>query len=896
MQTGDSSKKRSFFWRHFNGIAMAAIVLIPTIYTTLFLGSMWDPYGNVDQLPVAVVNQDQSVDYEGKTLAVGDGLVEKLQDNQQLNFHFVDAGKAQEGLQDGSYYMTITIPSDFSENAATLMDENPKKMELQYRTNPGTNYIAMKMSESALAKIEKEVSASVTREYTETIFEQLGTVGDGMTEAADGASELQDGVLQLKDGNATMTDHLKLLSESTLTFVDGAKTLEDGVKTYTSGVSTVNDGAKTLSDGMNQLADGAGTLADGASALSDGSGTLSAGVDSYTDGVAAAFDGAQTLSGSSSQLKNGAASLSDGAAQLQQGSAALTTGLQTLSDSLSSSLSSDSMAQMEQLNAGLTQLQQGVDALNTTLQATELPDTSGLVQTLTASLTAMGTSAQDAGTQLQAMQTSLAAMTQTEAFQSLDPAYQQQLLDCFSAPMTSLATDISDIGTQVSTLSETLQSTDLSSSADAMTQLKTSVSTLAAGADQALPGAQQAIGTLSGGLQSVQQAVDRQLLPGAQRISAGLDQLADGSSTLESGVAAYTGGVSSLTNGLETLDANTSSLVGGAASLQRGAKTLEDSVPTLTGAVSQLQSGASQLSDGTAQLVANNSMLCDGAAQLTDGAGQIQDGASQLADGSVSLGDGLVQLSNGAITLESALSDGADEVNRIDVSDQTYDMFSAPVSSEETFETEVASNGNAMSAYMMSVGLWVAGLAFCVMLSPYHQKIRGKNPTRAWVLCLGKLWVLGIIQALLMILCLSLFNGFESEYLGKTIIIACLSSVAFLTLEYCVNFFFDIIGDFILLVFMVLQLSGCAGTYPLELSDRFYQILNPFMPFTYTVHGFRSGIASGQDITVDCIILAAIAVAFAGLLLIGFHVRAKRQQEEAETSVETTVSGAPVRA
>ena len=84
MRSSGSGKKQNFFWRHFNGIAMAAIVLIPTIYTTLFLGSMWDPYGNVDQLPVAVVNNDKSVDYEGKELAVGDELVDKLRENDQL--------------------------------------------------------------------------------------------------------------------------------------------------------------------------------------------------------------------------------------------------------------------------------------------------------------------------------------------------------------------------------------------------------------------------------------------------------------------------------------------------------------------------------------------------------------------------------------------------------------------------------------------------------------------------------------------------------------------------------------------------------------------------------------------------------------------------------------------
>ncbi|WP_294654295.1 YhgE/Pip domain-containing protein [uncultured Ruminococcus sp.] len=896
MRSSGSGKQQNFFWRHFNGIAMAAIVLIPTIYTTLFLGSMWDPYGNVDQLPVAVVNNDKSVDYEGKELAVGDELVDKLRENDQLDFHFVSADKAEKGIEDGTYYMVITIPENFSENASTLMDDEPQKMELQYVTNPGTNYIASKMSETALAKIQKEVSESVTKEYTETIFDQLGTIGSGMSDAADGALQIQDGVSDLKDGNTKITDNLKLLSDSSLTFVDGAKTLESGLKTYTDGVATVNSGAQTLSDGMDQLASGAGTLADGAVALSDGSGTLSNGVSSYTDGVSAAYSGAQTLDGSSSQLENGAASLTSGAAQLQQGSAQMTAGLQTLSDSLSGSLSAESLQQMQQLTAGLTQLQQGIDTLNTTLQNTSMPDTSALVQTLTASLTAIGTSAQDAGAQLQSLQSALTTMTQTEVFQSLDAASQQELLSCFSVPMSSLATDISDIGTQVTGLSKALEGTDLSSSASAMEQLKSSVSTLAAGADQALPGAQQAITSLSGGLQSVQSAVDAQLIPGSQALEAGLSQLADGSSTLEYGVSKYTGGVSSLTDGLQTLDSNTGTLVGGASSLNSGAQTLADSVPTLTNAVSQLQSGASQLADGTAQLAANNDTLNSGAAQLADGAGQIQDGASQLADGSVELGDGLVQLSNGAVTLQTSIADGADEVNSIDSTDKTYDMFSAPVMTNETYETTVPTNGNAMAAYMMSVGLWVSGLAFCVMLSPYHQKIGARKPGKAWLLTLGKLWALGLLQAVLMILCLSWINDFQPEYMGKTLIIACLASVAFLTLEYCVNFFLDIIGDFILLVFMVLQLSGCAGTYPLELSDKFYQVLNPFMPFTYTVHGFRSGIASGLDITTDCVVLAVIAVVFAGLLLVGFRKRAKKEQESEVEVSEKAVSGTPVQA
>ena len=127
-------------------LVVIAIIAIPFIYAGLFLKSMWDPYGSVDNLPVAVVNEDQTVMYEGKTLQVGENMVDELKDNDSLAFNFVDSETAETGLKNGTFYMVITIPEDFSANAATLMDDKPKKMELKYATNPGTNYIASKMS------------------------------------------------------------------------------------------------------------------------------------------------------------------------------------------------------------------------------------------------------------------------------------------------------------------------------------------------------------------------------------------------------------------------------------------------------------------------------------------------------------------------------------------------------------------------------------------------------------------------------------------------------------------------------------------------------------------------------------------------------------------------------
>ena len=135
---------------------------------------MWDPYGKLAELPVAVVNQDKAVTYNEETLAVGDSLVAGLEESDShWTFDFVSQEEAEAGLADGSYYMALTIPEDFSENATTLLDETPKQMELTYRTSAGRSYIASKLTASAANEIKDTISDEVTAIYAETVFDKL---------------------------------------------------------------------------------------------------------------------------------------------------------------------------------------------------------------------------------------------------------------------------------------------------------------------------------------------------------------------------------------------------------------------------------------------------------------------------------------------------------------------------------------------------------------------------------------------------------------------------------------------------------------------------------------------------------------------------------------------------
>lgn len=154
---------------------------------------MWDPYGDLEYLPVAVVNKDKPVTYQGKELAVGDTLAENLEENDSMAFNLVDEDVAMKGLKNGTYYMVITIPEDFSKNATTVMDEEPVQMKLEYTTNPGKNYISMKLGESAMKTIQSNITEQVTRTYTENVFDSLTDIESGFCDATDGTQDMLDG-------------------------------------------------------------------------------------------------------------------------------------------------------------------------------------------------------------------------------------------------------------------------------------------------------------------------------------------------------------------------------------------------------------------------------------------------------------------------------------------------------------------------------------------------------------------------------------------------------------------------------------------------------------------------------------------------------------------------------
>lgn len=363
-------------------ISVIGVLMIPLMYSSMFLGAFWDPYGHLDKMPVAIVNADKGYEYNGEMMHIGDDFEEQLKENEKFEWHFVSKAEAEAGIEDHSYYMAIEIPSDFSEKTTSLTADNPTPAQLTYLSNESYNFLASQIGSKAVDTMKVELGQEVTAAYTRTVFGQMEELVDGIGQASDGAGEIADGTTKAKDGAVLIEQNLAKLVSGSMTLQEGVVKLNDGGAALGKGSAELSAGTSSLASGLAQLQAAQQQLGAGAASLGDGAGSLGAGAVKLSDGL-------QQLAGASGQLAEGAldaqqaagklaGGLKESAAgeeQLKAGAAQLANGLAQLgqanpelaeSESFASLLqaSRELAAGLEKSSAGQTQLSDGAGKLN----------------------------------------------------------------------------------------------------------------------------------------------------------------------------------------------------------------------------------------------------------------------------------------------------------------------------------------------------------------------------------------------------------------------------------------------------------------------------------------------------------------------------------------------------
>ena len=234
-------------------IGLILIALIPAIYCLLYLSSMWDAYGKMDRIPVAIVNQDQPQSYRGKRIAIGKQLTTKLRRSNSLDYHVTTAKTAAAGIRNGKYYMVVTIPKRFSSDATTLLTSSPQRLHIRYTVNSGRNFVVSKMTSGAAKAIQSKVSNQVSTMYVGALLTTIGHVQTGMANAAKGSSQVTTGLTSLTNGIQQVGAGTTSLQQGLQTANVASPELVGGVGKLNAALAKLHDGSSTLTLGSTRL-------------------------------------------------------------------------------------------------------------------------------------------------------------------------------------------------------------------------------------------------------------------------------------------------------------------------------------------------------------------------------------------------------------------------------------------------------------------------------------------------------------------------------------------------------------------------------------------------------------------------------------------------------------------
>ncbi|RFA10614.1 hypothetical protein B7R54_16445 [Subtercola boreus] len=510
-------------------LALVALMLVPVLYAGLYLWANSDPYGNIKNIPVALVVEDTGSTLDGTAVNYGTQVHDQLVKDNGVKWIDATAAEAAPGVRNGEYDFVLTLGPDFSNLLTSAGTSTPQQAVVQLTTNDTNSFLASSIAATVAEKVRLSISEQVGEAAALQFLNGFATIHDNLETGIDGANQLVDGTATAQSGAASLAS--------------GAATANTGAASLATGAATAATGAATLSDGASQTATGAATLADGASQLATGASTLS-------DGAAASAGGASTLAA-------GAAQTNDGAQKLSSGLAALSDGVAGLPDDTA------------RLNAGAQQVADGnaklAAAANTVAAAT-----------------------QDAADQVPVVRSEIIAQLKSAGLTDaqIDDVIAQ--LDKVGTAITDGNGQVQQLDDQVSQLSDgaaqvaagTAQLADAAPGlADGAASASAGAATLAGGTAQVSAGA----ASLASGTQ--------QVADGASTLAAKSAQLSDGASALASGATQVSAGAASLASGTQQVADGASTLAGGTQQLADGATTLSTGVGQLNAGATQLRDG-----------------------------------------------------------------------------------------------------------------------------------------------------------------------------------------------------------------------------------------------------------------------------------------------------------------
>lgn len=809
---------------------IVALMIIPSLYAWFNIKALWDPYSNTGELPIAVYSDDQTATFQDKSVNIGDEVLKNLKKNKQLGWRFVDSKKElDKGVQSGKYFAGIYLPKDFSKDLLSFTSGDINKPKIEYSINEKINAIAPKITSKGASSIQSQISEEFIKTASSTLIKTFNDIGYDIdknmvsiqkvksmildTDANIGTidtyakqvTDLHGKMPELKEKLAKANDAMKYFPE-----VDalGEKIVElngkmPSIKEQASVILTLQEKIPEIQNAGRQIAMIDEDFASVEQTMSEGIQEAKQGLEIIQQ-VQTALPDIRKLGDQANDLGNVTL---DGATQLEKALPGITQSVGTILKAIGT-------------------ISAGVNTALEDLKNHRLPveEREAIKQQLSESL----------GKQHENIQQLIQLFTQMQEATGSE-ALQQTIDNLSKADIAILnvksAVDGIDVNAVTDKRLEEIQ--------NEAQQIANFVSEKNINPDAVENTVKTILDKLIATIQNAQGQLNKaQQIDFEGLLSSTSQTVTNAISLLEKYQAEMPAIKQEIHDANTMLNGNMETIVNG---INRGADLYKNDLPVIQDKVSKAAAFMQNDYPGIRKDLTNtlktvNEKMPDVEAAL--------DKANEL------IINDWPNIKTGLHKAANAIRKGEKEVDlgeilkllKLDANKES-DFFTQPVEVKEHAVYPIANNGSASTPFYTALCLWVGAVLFSSVATT-DVYLEGKDKKRfskreQFSARMFTFIVMGIGQALIVTLGNYFALGVDVRNPAYSVWFAVLIAITFMIMVYVLVALFGNVGKGIAIIILVLSISGGGGNYPIQVSGKFFQMINPFLPFTHAVNLLR---------------------------------------------------------
>lgn len=810
-------------------LLIVALMVLPSLYAWFNLAASWDPYSNTSGIKIAVTSEDEGAVIRDSSVNIGDEIVSSLKKNDKLGWEFVSKEKAKEGVTKGEYYASLYIPHDFSAKIATILEDKQVKPEIDYSVNEKLNAIAPKMTSTGASTIVQQVKENFIHTVSESVLSVFNDAGIKLEEELPTIRNIEEKIFALEKEVPKINE----LGEKVVTLEGKLPEINkqaQKILTLEAAFPDINEASKNILlleeklPELDKVGEGILVLQEKApeiQKLADGVMELDAHFSDISEMVTKALSNVEDMQ---SFLETASGSLE----KIEQG---INNGKQ-LADTLPAFIDANGQA----LDAvgpvykqNLLLHQKTADAVH---QFAALVQNGNLTEeeakTNAVALQAQVQTSIDSLTRSVALFTTLnsvtpngddALLSEIKDLQALQTNFQQEkkLLHTIQAEDKEKASSLLALSQEAIELSTTLMNRYDKQTEPAIHRAIEGIKDSAQNAMNDLESAQANIPKL----EEILKNTDESLAFAQEELT----KLHSDLPTIEKKIHEAT----------NLIKKNTDKVLAG---INDAAEFYQKSFPSLK---EKIHAAANFVRN---DLPAAEQDISKVAAFIKTDLPRVEDAVHKAAD--------MVQ--NELPNLEATLTKTADSIRKFedeyDIGEiisllkndiqQESDFISDPIVLNENSLFPIPNYGSANSPFYTTLSLWVGALLLISLLRVDVRDPEGiYTPNQVYFGRWLTFVTIGLCQSLIVTLGdMFILKAYVAEPVAF-VLFSMFISLVFMTIVYTLVSVFGNLGKGLAIIFLVLQLSGSGGTFPIQVAPPFFQKINPYLPFTHAINLLR---------------------------------------------------------